>query len=36
MMLVAGTIIFHVEEIAGAERADGLSERIAMLLPPEY
>lgn len=28
-------IILNVEEIAGAERADGLSQRIAMLLPPE-
>ena len=35
MMTIARDIISHVEEIAGAERADGLSERIAMLLPPE-
>lgn len=35
MMVIARDIILHVEEIAGAERADGLSERIAMLLPPE-
>ena len=35
MMAVAREIICHVEEIAGAQRADGLSERIAMLLPSE-
>lgn len=35
MIATARDIIFHVEEIAGAERADGLSERIAMLLPLE-
>ncbi|MDP3356788.1 MAG: hypothetical protein Q8M51_13140 [Polaromonas sp.] len=35
MMVIARDIIVHVEEIAGAERADGLSERIAMLLPSE-
>lgn len=35
MMAIARDIILNVEEIAGAERADGLSERIAMLLPPE-
>ncbi|MDP2818719.1 MAG: hypothetical protein Q8O29_10695 [Polaromonas sp.] len=35
MMAIARDIILNVEEVAGAERADGLSERIAMLLPPE-
>lgn len=35
MLAIARDIIVHVEEVAGAERADGLSERIAMLLPPE-
>lgn len=35
MMAIAHDIILNVEEIAGAERADGLSQRIAMLLPPE-
>lgn len=35
MMAVARGIIVQVEEIAGSERADGLSERIAMMLPPE-
>ena len=35
MLAIARDIIARVEEIAGAERADGLSERIAMLLPPE-
>ncbi|WP_077594453.1 hypothetical protein [Polaromonas sp. A23] len=35
MMAIAADIILNVEEIAGAERADGLSQRIAMLLPPE-
>ncbi len=35
MMAIAREIIRSVEEIAGPERADGLSERIAMLLPPE-
>lgn len=35
MMAIARDIILNVEEIAGPERADGLSERIAMLLPPE-
>jgi hypothetical protein len=35
MLAIAREIIVHVEEVAGAERADGLSERIAMLLPPE-
>lgn len=35
MMVVAREIILKVEEIAGADRADGLSERLAMMLPPE-
>lgn len=35
MMAVARDIIVQVEEVAGSERADGLSERIAMMLPPE-
>lgn len=35
MMAIAQDIILNVEEIAGPDRADGLSERIAMLLPPE-
>lgn len=36
MLVIARAMILQVEEIAGPERADGLSERIAMLLPPEY
>ena len=35
MLDVSRAIILHVEEIAGPDRADGLSERLAMLLPPE-
>jgi hypothetical protein len=35
MLAVAREMISAVEEVAGFERADGLSERIAMLLPPE-
>ena len=35
MLRVARDIVSAVEEIAGHERADSLSERIAMLLPPE-
>lgn len=35
MVAIARDIIAKVEEIAGSERADGLSERIAMMLPPE-
>jgi hypothetical protein len=35
MIAIARDIILNVEELAGAERADGLRERIAMLLPPE-
>ncbi|MBC7649440.1 MAG: hypothetical protein H7197_10060 [Vitreoscilla sp.] len=36
MMCVARDIILNVEEIAGPDRADGLSERLAMMLPPEH
>ncbi len=36
MMAIAQDIILNVEEIAGPDRADGLSERLAMLLPPEH
>jgi hypothetical protein len=35
MLLIARAMISLIEEIAGPERADGLSERIAMLLPTE-
>lgn len=35
MLSVARDMISAVEEMAGFERADSLSERIAMLLPPE-
>jgi hypothetical protein len=35
MMVIAREIILNVEEIAGPDRADGLSERLAMMLPPE-
>ena len=35
MITIARDIIVNVEEVAGSERADGLSERIAMMLPPE-
>jgi len=35
MLAVARVIISKVEEVAGPQRADGLSERIGMLLPPE-
>ncbi len=35
MLAIARDIITNVEEIAGPDRADGLSERIAMMLPPE-
>lgn len=36
MLAIAREIINHVEELAGPERADGLSERLAMLLPSEH
>ncbi len=35
MLIVSQDILASVEAVAGAERADGLSERIAMLLPSE-
>ena len=35
MLAAARDMISAVEEIAGPERADSISERIAMLLPPE-
>lgn len=35
MLKIADQMIFTVAQIAGQERADGLSERIAMLLPLE-
>ncbi len=35
MLAIARDIILNVEEIAGPDRADGLSERLAMMLPPE-
>ncbi len=35
MLAIAREIISNVEEIAGPDRADGLSERLAMMLPPE-
>lgn len=35
MIEIARDIILNVEELAGPERADGLRERIAMLLPSE-
>ena len=35
-MVIARDIILNVEEIAGPDRADGLSERLAMMLPPEH
>ena len=35
MLAIASDIIINVEEIAGHDRADGLSERLAMMLPPE-
>lgn len=36
MLAIASDIIINVEEIAGPDRADGLSERLAMMLPPEH
>ena len=35
MLAIARDIISKVKEVAGAQRADGLSERIGMILPPE-
>ena len=36
MLAAASDIIMNVEEIAGPDRADGLSERLAMMLPIEH
>ena len=36
MLAIASDIIINVEEIAGPDRADGLSERLAMMLPSEH
>lgn len=36
MLAAARDIIMNVEEIAGPDRADGLSERLAMMLPIEH
>ncbi len=35
MLAIARDVIINIEEIAGPDRADGLSERLAMMLPPE-
>lgn len=35
MLAASREMLEHVEKLAGPERADALSERIAMLLPPE-
>ena len=35
MMSVAQAMIAAIELVAGHERADSISERIAMLMPPE-
>ena len=35
MQDVARALLRHIEETAGAERADGISERLAMLMPEE-
>ncbi|MCX7257659.1 MAG: hypothetical protein NTZ64_13295 [Polaromonas sp.] len=35
MLTVSRSMLDYVEKLAGPERADALSERIAMLLPPE-
>jgi len=35
MLAIASHIIINVEEIVGPDRADSLSERLAMILPPE-
>jgi hypothetical protein len=35
MLAVWHDMLAHVEAVAGAQRADGLSERLAMLLPDE-
>ncbi len=36
MLAIASDIIINIEEIAGPDRADGLSERLAMMLPSEH
>ena len=35
MLAIGSDIITNFEEIAGPDRADGLGERLAMMLPPE-
>lgn len=35
MLAVARAMIGEIERVAGAERADSISQRIALLLPPE-
>jgi hypothetical protein len=35
MLAASREMLEHIEKLAGSERADALSERIAMLLPPE-
>jgi hypothetical protein len=35
MLAASREMLEHIEKLAGPERADALSERIAMLLPPE-
>jgi len=35
MLAASREMLEHIEKVAGPERADALSERIAMLLPPE-
>lgn len=35
MLTASREMLEHIEKLAGPERADALSERIAMLLPPE-
>jgi hypothetical protein len=35
MLSASREMLEHIEQLAGPERADALSERIAMLLPPE-
>jgi hypothetical protein len=36
MLAASRDMIDEIEKVAGHERADSISERIAMLLPPEY
>jgi hypothetical protein len=35
MLVVARDLLIHVEAVAGAARADNISERLAALLPDE-